>query len=267
MCLLCVATIYSSGHRTPYQDLIAAGNPVREYDLPDAAVRIATPAQPDIGNGDHNFLIEFTHRYGPTLPATNGTWQLLLEGYDIRSGSSSIPVNIWTLDDSRSLDVVFTGTSVNDSMKIGSPGASSGAITVASYTTKTNWKDIDANERVVALSENDISDFSGEGPRRDGSQKPDVAAPGAMITAPLSSDSAAVARSSIISPSYMVNAGTSMATPFITGMVALLLERDRNLDPSGIKALLHSCCEVPGQPHEIFDTNWRYGLINCQRLP
>jgi subtilisin family serine protease len=174
-------------------------------------------------------------------------------------------LDVWTLDGQPSPQVVFTGTSVQDTMKVGSPGASKSAITVASYTTKVQYTDIDGQVRAVGLTLDDISDFSSEGPLRDGTPKPDLAAPGAMIVSALSADSSP-SRAEMVNPKYVVKAGTSMATPFMVGIVALLLERDPSLEPAVVKELLHENSLIPGQEPGTFDTKWGFGLIDAAQL-
>lgn len=248
------------GHQTRYQGIISDGNPGRTYQLPDGRVRIFTPG-PDFANGDHNFLVEIRHPTDSSLPVTPGYWRLRLRGASITDGR----VDVWTMDTSPQLDVLFTGTRVEDALKIGSPGAAASAITVASYTTRVRWRDLDGNMQKVRMKLDDISDFSSEGPLRNGAQKPDVAAPGAMIAAPFSADSSAP-RSTVFAPGYRLEAGTSMATPFITGVVALLLERDPTLDPAQVKALLRAHSQIPGKPAGSFDPKWGYGLIDLSGM-
>lgn len=254
-----IAVRSPGGFQTPYQGIIESGSAVRTYDLQEGRVRISTPG-PDPTNGDYNLLIEILSRSGQDSPqpVTPGTWRLRLHGVEVNRGQ----VDIWALDNSEQLNVLFVGRSVQDTMKIGSPGAAASAITVASYTTKTRWRDAKNNLQEVGLEVDDISDFSSEGPLRDGGQKPEVAAPGAMIVSALSADSQ-VPPAYLVATGYRADAGTSMAAPFITGLVALLLERDPQLEPETVKALLRANSQIPGQPPGTFDSKWGYGLIDA----
>ncbi|MDZ7361843.1 MAG: S8 family peptidase [candidate division KSB1 bacterium] len=249
-----------SGFQTPYQGVISAGSSVQVHDLPDGRVRISTP-DVDPVNGDHNFLIEILPSPNFQQVVTPGTWRLRLRGVEVNNGQ----VDVWTLDNSQQLDVVFIGRSVQDTMKIGSPGAAARAITVASYNTKTRWRDRNEKWQEMGMELNEISDFSSEGPLRNGIQKPDIAAPGAMIASALSADST-VSPAYVVAPGYRVMAGTSMAAPFVTGLVALMLERDPHLDPETIKARLRENSKIPNQSANIFDSKWGYGLIDVLGL-
>lgn len=244
---------------TPFQKVIASGNFSRTYVLGNARVRIQTPG-PDPDNGDHNFGVEIRHTTS-TAAVPNGVWRLLIKNSTGAGGS----LHIWTLDDQDAPQVFFTGPALADSHKIGSPGASKASVTVAAYTTRKKWTDRDGNELEVGLALNTIADFSSEGPLRDGARKPDVAAPGAMIVSCLSSDSQPDSESRV-DDKYVVEAGTSMACPFVAGLVALLLERKHNLSPAGVKRLLKANSAVPGAAAGAFDPKWGYGLINAANL-
>jgi subtilisin family serine protease len=257
-CAFEVSVRTPGGFITPFQPIITGDNPAQSYTLTDARVTIATPG-PDPANGDHNFFVQISGV--GNLPVKGGIWQLRLRNTSTTEGR----VDVWTLDGQSIPQVIFTGTSAKDSMKIGSPGASKRAITVASYTTKVEYTDIDNKKREIGLDLDDISDFSSEGPLRDGEQKPDLAAPGAMIASALSADSRP-SRGEMVNAKYMVMAGTSMATPFVTGLIALLLERDPSLEPAVVKELLQENSTIPGQPAGTFDPKWGFGLINALNL-
>lgn len=256
-----VAVQSPSTVRTAYQGIRKEENVsyASVYTLPDADVRISTPAA-NLQNRDHSFRIELRSPQGSHVPVTPGVWKLWVRGRHINKGR----VDVWALDNSPRANVIFID-SVSDSLKIGSPGASHRAITVASYTTKVEWRDIDGNPRRTKLPVNDISEFSSEGPLRDGTQKPDVAAPGAFITS-CQSDDAAPPRWRQINPHYVNFEGTSMSSPFISGIVALLLERDPKLSPERIKALFQVSSSIPGHPEGTFHPKWGFGLINAFSL-
>lgn len=246
-----------SGAATPFQAIIAQGNPIQTYLLSSARVRIATPP-PDPSNGDHNFLVTVASVL-PGAPAPAGKWQLR-----VRNTSAKAPqVDVWCVDDFAA--TVFTGKTVADSMKIGSPGAAARAITIASFTTRTTWTDIDGSTQNVNLVLDGISAFSSEGPLRSGLEKPDVAAPGAMIVSALSADST-VRRVSMVNQRYRVMSGTSMATPFVTGVVALLLQRKPQLTPDDVKSVLRAHSTIPNRPASIFDPKWGWGLVDLINL-
>ena len=248
-----VAVVSPSGGQTRFQPVITNGSPVRRYTLADGLVRIVTPG-PDPANGDHGFLVQLE-----TSPAANpGPWRIRLKGQRVSDGT----VHLWSVDGRQAQ---FAGGAVADSTKVGAPGAATGAITVASYTSKTTWEDVWGHPHQAGLDLNEISDFSSEGPRRDGARKPDLAAPGAMVVSALSVHSG-VLPEHVIDSLHTIMAGTSMATPFVSGLVALLLQRDRSLGPEAVRSLLQGHSAVPGHDPGHWDPKWGSGLINARTL-
>lgn len=247
-----VAVQSPSGFQTPFQSLLNETS-VLEDSLPDGDVRVVTP-KPMAINGANHFLIEIRRISG------HGVWGLKLRAVSVHSGR----VDVWTIDNNQHVDVTFQDH-IDDGMKIGSPAAAASAVTVGSYTTKTQWVDIGGESREVSSRLNDVSNFSSPGPLRNGQQKPDICAPGEFIVSALSSY-AVMDRRLQISPQWIALPGTSMATPVVTGLVALLLEQEPTLTPQEIKTRLHSCSAIPGQPAGAFDPKWGYGLVNTLNL-
>jgi len=257
-----VSITTSAGDTTPFQPVIATGSPSRTRSFSNATVRVTTPPVTASANGEHNVLVELTP--GPFGSAVQGgTWKLRVRN----TGSSPVRFDVWSLVPAGALDARFLSPAKADDMKIGSPGSAGAAVTVAAYTSRNKWTDASGAARAVGLAIDTIADFSSPGPLRTGAQKPDVTAPGAMIVSCLSADTAPpVKPSNLITPLFRVNAGTSMACPFITGLVALLLERNPALDAAGVKALLKSNSAVPGGAPGAFDPKWGFGLIDASGL-
>jgi len=247
----------STGVSTPWQPVLNTNPTAKNYKLVQDRASIATPPASVNPNGDHQFLITVQSlQSGGTVQG--GNWLL-----EVRPASGAPgTAHVWLLlpPGARPQAAAFTGPAQSESYLIGSPGASSETVTVASYTTRNQWTDSSGAVRTVGLVLNSISDFSSPGPRRDGALKPDVAAPGAMIISCLSAASKPPA-SNIVAPGYRVDAGTSMATPMITGMLALLLEQNKNLTPAQAKAWLQQRAAIPGQAAGKHDAKWGYGLL------
>lgn len=142
--------------------------------------------------------------------------------------STSLAVN--GAVDSGIVVVVAAGNSGPARYTIGSPGAAEKAITVAAMAD------------VGELGFN-LASFSSRGPTADGRIKPDIAAPGYNITA---------AKANSIN-GYVTYSGTSMATPFVAGTVALMLSANINLAPLDAKNIIMTTAKSWGPPSKNID--------------
>lgn len=122
---------------------------------------------------------------------------------------------------------------------------------------------------VGALNANDdsMTSFSSWGPADDGRLKPDIAAPGCQS----SGDFGVTSLSSAGNTSYTVKCGTSMASPTVTGIVALLLEDWQAQYPasdlpmnSTVKAMLIQTALDRGNAGP--DYQFGYGSVRAQAL-
>jgi serine protease AprX len=125
---------------------------------------------------------------------------------------------------------------------ITSPGNSPHAITVGCMKTLETYPRTD----------DQIASYSSKGPSYiDLTVKPDVVAPGNLVVSLLAPGSTLAAEfpANVVPPSYYTTSstgpaayfrlsGTSMATPVVSGAVALMLQENPNLSPDTVKARL-----------------------------
>ena len=187
--------------------------------------------------------------------AGNGTDSQVIQGIDwcIAQGVDGISMSLGTPTGSDGNDgvslavdnavlnhgivsVIAAGNSGDGSASVGSPGAARAAITVGAAAKVADG---------VRLA-----GFSSRGPTLDGRVKPDVVAPGVAITAANANTGSG----------YVAASGTSMATPFTAGLVALMLDCSGTLTPSAIKSSLGSTATDLGTAGA--DNNWGNGLVD-----
>ncbi|HLO03309.1 MAG TPA: S8 family serine peptidase [Symbiobacteriaceae bacterium] len=131
------------------------------------------------------------------------------------------------------IPVVAAGNSGPTRYTVGSPGAAAGAITVGAMA--------DPNEQGYQLA-----GFSSRGPTQDNRIKPEIVAPGVTISAPRAGSS----------NGYVNYSGTSMATPFVSGTIALMLDANPNLTVSGVRQILQQTAQDWGPPGQDVDYGW-----------
>jgi subtilisin family serine protease len=127
-----------------------------------------------------------------------------------------------------------SGRMLEATRTIGMPATASNVIAVASHVSKNTWISDRGTEIAPRAVAGRSSRFSSQGPTRDGREKPEISAPGEMITAALAVGSKLAAwpeRDNGAMQTLTIE-GTSMATPMVTGAVAVLLERIPTLTPA-----------------------------------
>ncbi|MBI1935729.1 S8 family serine peptidase [Candidatus Woesearchaeota archaeon] len=130
--------------------------------------------------------------------------------------------------------------SSGSSYSICEPGLAHKVITVGSSQTGKS-----------GTTKDGLSGFSGRGPTGDERIKPDLLAPGEVIT------------STWKDGSFNSISGTSMATPHVAGLAALLLQAKRNLTPEETKVLFMNSVYDYGV--FVKDNDYGTGRINASR--
>lgn len=115
------------------------------------------------------------------------------------------------------------------------------SVAVGAYVSKTLYNDMSGNTHEKPWTQGDIYPLSGKGPTFDGRIKPDVTAPGAAVVSSFNSyasgyyvkdaDKVATVKDPTYNRTYTwgTASGTSMATPVVTGIIALWLEAEPSL--------------------------------------
>ena len=181
---------------------------------------------------------------------------------------------------------VAAGNSGPQKYTIGSPGAAANAITVAAmddpgYTLRTLSAGSSSSGGIAVptdpektktvtpmgmmdLYENNgfyLAPFSSRGPTADNRNKPDVAAPGVMIMGAKSVYSYSTPPT--LHKGYIEMSGTSMATPFVAGVAALMLDANYTLTPAQVKTQITATAEDYGMTGT--DIDYGAGRIRAYR--
>jgi subtilisin family serine protease len=194
----------------------------------------------DPRNGDFEGLIVIDGcgtGSGRPLP---GTWRVRATPTAPGSGG---PIDVWVTQSSHGSPAVpmFGGAGFDNRFVVASPGNATRAITVAAFATRMCWPSIATTGQICYVQREQIGDlarFSSGGPRRDGFAKPEIAAPGIGIGSSRSRD--ANYNSNLVLPDgvHVINQGTSMAAPHVTGAVAILFQARPGLTPEDAKDAL-----------------------------
>lgn len=164
-----------------------------------------------------------------------GTWIVRLHGRDIRDGR----FHAWIERD--------------DPHKLGRMGqrdawAFPSFFTEASLVDDTTVSSLACANHVISVAnldgvQNRINISSSQGPTRDGRPKPDVAAPGTAIVAAKGFAGA--------DDQWIALTGTSMASPFVAGVVGLMLAIEPALTAAQIEGILRRTARpLPGASFE-----------------
>ena len=164
----------------------------------------------------------------------------------------------------------FSGYSAGDPYYgVGEPACAHSSIAVASYRS-TFYHPTNGTAYGGTMSY-----YSSYGPLIDGTMKPDIAAPGQVVVSSISSfTNASISPTSIETTvsfggrtyPFVAFSGTSMSSPVVTGIVALMLDADSSLTVNEIDSILKVTSREDnntGNLSETGDTRWGWGKANA----
>lgn len=258
---------------TPYVQ--ANSNNVYSYILYDynnipCEVDIATSLYPHNNKRNVQILIDNTLQYD------NNRWVMI----DIvaTTGQTKMwaAVNGAQFTDNGYAYPTVSGSTNSTICEIG--GTGNGIISVGAYTSKNSWTSFYSSYQTAPCYTpvGAIATFSSKGPTADGRTKPDITAPGNILASSVNSFDNNYTSASDWTVSGVTNgtdtwwfgmmAGTSMASPVVTGIIALWLEAYPHLTLTQAKQLLKDNAIIDGFTGTISSVGsntWGWGKIDA----
>ena len=194
----------------------------------------------------------------------------------IRSTASAGTVNYWNVTHltngagnwGQPFMSAGAGSTLGDEFySLGAPASTKSAISIAAH----NSEFLISQGNILNGS---IAHFSSYGPTLDGRIKPEVSAPGVGVVSSISSFTTR-SYNGLLSYNFKGRtydfaafSGTSMSSPCVTGVVALLLEANPNLSPLEIKEILKNTArqdDKTGVLPVTGSTQWGWGKVTATR--
>ena len=145
------------------------------------------------------------------------------------------------------------------------PATSPDIIAVAGYASRTSWT---ASSMEWVFNGQDLGailNFSSSGPSADAQytgQKPEISAPGGMIASALSSSTAASSQVITDDGEHFMQAGTSMAAPFVSGAIALMFQQNRNFTQTDVEGFLQQGAYSDSFTGSVPNDRWGSGKLD-----
>lgn len=207
---------------------------------------------------------------GGTAPAV-GNWRLIFRR---TSGSGSGLVDSYIPFAFIQAEPYFALGGTNRRL-IQSPADGERVIAVGGYHGFTSWRGFDGEDWSLAplalWPSSELLFFSSPGPTRDGRLKPEIVAPGVALST-MSRDAFFGGDERFVSPdsAHVLEAGTSMSAPHVTGAVALLLSVYRQLTPEqaidalqrGARRDAFTSRPFTGEPNTSPNASWGFGKLD-----
>lgn len=211
---------------------VSPGEQVENLMLPDRSMVSIYNVLSDARNGDNRISLYLSPFMGdPIIGITAGNWKVRITGKVVRNGA----FNAWIeRDDPRR-------------GQVGGQWRLPSFFGSKTYVDNSTLSSLACGPRVVGVANFDearelLNVSSSQGPTRDGRMKPEIAAPGTDIVAacgfnPLTQ--------------WIEMSGTSMSSPYVTGVAALMLSLNPGLTSAQIGGIIRRTSNpMPGSDYE-----------------
>jgi subtilisin family serine protease len=198
-------------------------------------------------NGRHEIYIKLSPATTAGIVAP-GTWRITLT----ETTGTPTDVDCWISLDKVDPHPRFINADQDRTRTVTLPGTANNVITVGSYNPATSV----------------LADSSSRGPTLNtpARRKPEICAPGEGIIAALTGVSKDRPCSDCCATFYIDKSGTSMAAPHVTGIVALLFQRNRALNFTQVRAQLEATCRPPDPitGPTLPNNEWGHGKVDAE---
>jgi subtilisin family serine protease len=228
---------------------VAPGDPHYTTTLAGNGIQIISTTN-NAPSGRHNISLIISPPAGGTI--TQGSWLMTFT----ETAGSPTDVDCWITHEADDPHPRFSNADQDRTRTLGSPGTAKHVITVANYDHRDNT----------------LANSSSRGPTIDsrpaGETKPDISAPGTGITSVRSGERNTGVCCDCCADFYVAMSGTSMATPHVTGIVALLFQRNRTLSWGDVRTLLRNNADPPDPitGPTLPNSDWGAGVVNALKV-
>lgn len=248
--------LFAPGTPAPSSPVVHPGDPPNVWPVnpgAPAAQRVTvtiTSALNDPDNHDNRIFLEWGGAAGVNPP--NGTWTIQFTS----TSAGNALLHCWLEHAGDEAAPIFT-SDVTDSHTISIPGTSSNVITVGSYAAEEL-----RSPSGKVTHKGDLYFSSSRGPKRTGARKPDITAPGVSITSARANSHGGCCCDCCYD-FYVDKTGTSFATPHVTGVIALMFQKNPNLDHVDITLALYGTARDPGDGSVLPNNDWGTGKVDA----
>lgn len=246
------APVFESSDGQKFDSLLMHKGTVKDEDLPTKPVLWVATDEP------------WFYMSSKTLPV--GKYKLTVSALDENVVNGRFDYYIPLVDEAK------FGRGYEARFMLGTPALSENVISVGAYDDLSEWTNVGGTTTRYNLADGEISSYSCPGYRRDGLIKPDVAAAGTFLISSLSrlKDGAYCEMGNnyrsnldITQDGYhLAWSGTSVACPYVAGVVALMFEKNPNLDCAQIKKIIQKTAKSDDTTGGVPNRDFGYGKID-----